>query len=74
MTQSGHITVLGAGITAHAAALLLAEQGFSVSLPAPQAQPHTRDIRAYAINHTSRDTLKACGVWPQDDQAAWLTP
>jgi 2-polyprenyl-6-methoxyphenol hydroxylase-like FAD-dependent oxidoreductase len=33
-----------------------------------------RDIRAYAINHSSQATLASVGVWPASGQAPWLTP
>ncbi|MEK9688425.1 MAG: FAD-dependent monooxygenase [Burkholderiaceae bacterium] len=77
MIQAGNIRVLGAGITAHATALLLSQQGWRVQLSAPPQRHHdasVRDIRAYAINHRSRATLSACGVWPAHDQAPWITP
>ena len=77
MIQAGNIRVLGAGITAHATALLLSQQGWRVQLSAPPQRHHdasVRDIRAYAINHRSRATLSACGVWPAHDQATWITP
>ena len=68
MIQAGNIRVLGAGITAHATALLLSQQGWRVQLSAAPQRQHdasVRDIRAYAINHRSRATLSACGVWPR---------
>src|SRR6056300_1127344 len=77
MIQAGNIRVLGAGITAHATALLLSQQGWRVQLSAAPQRQHdasVRDIRAYAINHRSRATLSACGVWPAHDQAQWITP
>lgn len=77
MIQLGNIRVLGAGITAHTTALMLSKQGWRIHLSRSSQPQHVtiaRDIRAYAISHRSRATLRACGVWPADDQAPWITP
>jgi len=76
MNQLGNIRVFGTGITAHVTALLLANQGWRVHASAPRRLLEgrsQRDVRAYAINHRSRATLEACGVWPHEEGAPWVT-
>ncbi len=64
------VCVRGSGIVGRTLALLLARHRLRVALvesPAP-AQPQA-DIRAYAINHHSRELLASLKCWPGPDQA-----
>ncbi|UFS56217.1 FAD-dependent monooxygenase [Comamonadaceae bacterium M7527] len=74
MTTTADIAVYGSGITAHTTALLMADMGLRVQVSASPSSQSVADIRAYAINHASRSTLTAAGVWPASGEAAWLTP
>lgn len=74
MTTTADIAVHGSGITAHTTALLMADMGLRVQVSASPSVASVADIRAYAINHASRSTLTAAGVWPASGEAAWLTP
>ena len=74
MTTPADIAVYGSGITAHTTALLMADMGLRVQVSASLSAQSTTDIRAYAMNHASRSTLTASGVWPASGEAAWLTP
>ena len=74
MTTPADIAVHGSGITAHTTALLMADMGLRVQVSAPPVAKSAADIRAYAINHASRNTLMAAGIWPASGEAAWLTP
>ncbi len=69
MVKHYDICIRGAGIVGRALALLLARDGFSVALvAAPQAADGERsDIRAYALNATSRALLESLRCWPDGE-------
>lgn len=58
------VAVRGAGVVGRTLALLLARDRLRVALVAPNVPPPARDVRAYALNATSRDLLTALRVWP----------
>lgn len=72
------VCIRGAGIVGRALALALGQAKLRVALvepepPKTQSQPQTqsqaaRDIRAYALNHASRQLLEGLRCWP--DEAA----
>jgi 2-polyprenyl-6-methoxyphenol hydroxylase-like FAD-dependent oxidoreductase len=57
------VCVLGAGVVGQSLALSLARQGFQVALVSQPADPSRGDVRAYALNASSVDLLKALKVW-----------
>ena len=70
-----HVDVLvrGAGAVGLAGALALARQGLSVALLASPAAAAAPDIRAYALNPSSRALLQSLKVWdalPEDARCA----
>ena len=71
MAKHYDICIRGAGIVGRALALLLAREGFSVALVgAPQTAGSERsDIRAYALNATSRSLLDSLRCWPDAEYA-----
>lgn len=68
MSKTYDVAVLGSGLVAHTLALLLARDRFKVALVhGPAARPPAgapADIRAYALNHGSRELLASLKVWP----------
>ncbi len=80
--HSFDVCILGNGITGHALALLLAQQRLKVGLIGAGAiaasAPHapfvqTTDVRAYAINETSKKLLQSLRVWDADNPS-FATP
>ena len=73
MQYSSDICVIGNGAVGKAAALGLAQAGFSVTLLAPAAPadtaPASWDVRVYALNQIAYDLLDALKVWQAMDQA-----
>ena len=73
MAKHYDICIRGAGIVGRTLALLLAREGFSVALVGtPQATPsdsERSDIRAYALNASSRSVLELLRCWPDDEHA-----
>ncbi len=74
MNQHFDVCVRGAGLVGQTLALLLARANLRVALVAPASantpvlqtpQEHASDIRAYAINAASRETLLALRTWPE---------
>lgn len=66
MSRTYDVAVLGAGVVGHTLALLLARDRLRVALvrrPSP-TQAALPDIRAYALNHASRELLESLRVWP----------
>lgn len=64
------VCVRGSGIVGRTLALLLGQAKLRVALVEPAAQANTsaapvgRDIRAYALNHASRQLLETIRCWP----------
>lgn len=67
------VVIRGAGVVGQALALLLAQERLRVALVAPPAAPRPDDVRAYALNNTSRELLRALRAWPEDVPGA-VTP
>lgn len=66
------VCIRGTGIVGLTLARLLAMQGLRVALVGSVEAPAHADVRAYAINHASRDTLMQAQAWPQEPSA--VTP
>ena len=70
MTQRFDVTIRGGGIVGSTLALLLAQQRLRVALmartPVLSALDGHSDIRAYALNTTSRHLLESVRAWPSD--------
>jgi len=68
MPKTYDIAVLGSGLVAHTLAMLLARDRLRVALVhgplTHQSAAATPDIRAYALNHASRQLLESLKVWP----------
>ncbi len=61
------LCIRGAGIVGQVLALLLARARISVDLVASQAaQVKSQDVRSFALNAASRQTLIDLRVWPED--------
>lgn len=62
------VTIRGAGVVGQTLALLLARDRLRVALVGtPRSPQDTPDVRAYAINATSRDLLRSVRAWPEAD-------
>ena len=70
MAQTFDVCIRGAGIVGRTLALLLARERLRVALVAP-AQPRSqhKDVRAYALNASSRAVLQSLRCWPDDEDA-----
>nr|WP_186827453.1 FAD-dependent monooxygenase [Comamonas testosteroni] len=70
MAQTFDVCIRGAGIVGRTLALLLARERLRVALVAP-AQPKSqrKDVRAYALNASSRAVLQSLRCWPDDEDA-----
>lgn len=64
MAQPLDICIRGAGIVGRTLALLLARERLRVGLVAPAAPAAGADVRAYALNHASRQLIDALRCWP----------
>ena len=71
MAHTFDICIRGSGIVGKTLALLLARDRLKVALvPAPlSATPHATDVRAYAINASSRALLESLRSWPDEAHA-----
>ncbi len=71
MAKHYDICIRGAGIVGRTLALLLAREGFSIALVgAPEPFDSERsDIRAYALNASSRNLLESLRCWPDAEHA-----
>jgi 2-polyprenyl-6-methoxyphenol hydroxylase-like FAD-dependent oxidoreductase len=71
MAKHYDLCIRGAGIVGRTLALLLARERLNVALVgAPQAAGSERsDIRAYALNATSRALLESLRCWPEAEHA-----
>ena len=71
MAQNFDICIRGSGIVGKTLALLLARERLKVAL-VPATGTHTApstDVRAYALNQTSRQLLESLRSWPDADAA-----
>ncbi len=71
MAQSFDICIRGAGIVGRTLALHLAAQRLRVALVELESSISTTDVRAYALNASSRNVLQAVNCWPP---APHITP
>lgn len=71
MTPALDVCIRGAGIVGRTLALLLAQGGLRVGLvrEAAPASGATSDVRAYALNAASRESLERVRGWPDDAHA-----
>lgn len=65
MAQTLDICIRGGGIVGRTLALLLAQERLRVGLVAPTSTPAGPDVRAYALNHASKELLDSLRCWPQ---------
>ncbi|MEG3000211.1 MAG: FAD-dependent monooxygenase [Comamonas sp.] len=73
MAQSFDVCIRGAGIVGRTLALLLARERLRVALvAAPPAPDAARDVRAYALNTSSKQLLESLRVWPDPIHATAL--
>lgn len=73
MSQPLDVCIRGSGIVGRTLALLLARERLRVGLvelPAPAGAAPAADVRAYALNRTSRDLLDSVRCWPADEAHA----
>jgi 2-polyprenyl-6-methoxyphenol hydroxylase-like FAD-dependent oxidoreductase len=71
MARPFDVCIRGNGIVGRTLALLLARERLHVALVAPPAPatPAGNDVRAYALNQTSRQLLESLRCWPEPEQA-----
>jgi 2-polyprenyl-6-methoxyphenol hydroxylase-like FAD-dependent oxidoreductase len=71
MAQTFDVCIRGAGIVGRTLALLLARERLRVALVAPPQprSPQQKDVRAYALNASSRAVLQSLRCWPDDEDA-----
>lgn len=60
------VVVRGSGIVGQSLALLLAQDRLRVALVGPSTPTEHTDVRAYALNDTSRQLLESLRAWPSD--------
>jgi 2-polyprenyl-6-methoxyphenol hydroxylase-like FAD-dependent oxidoreductase len=61
------VAVQGAGVVGQTLALLLARDRLRVALVGSPRSADIPDVRAYAINSTSRELLRSVRAWPETD-------
>ena len=69
MAQTFDVCIRGAGIVGRTLALLLARERLRVALVAPPQprSPQKKDVRAYALNASSRAVLQSLrGIWDEE--------
>lgn len=71
MAQTFDVCIRGAGIVGRTLALQLASKRLRVAIttPPPAAAPARGDVRAYALNQSSRDLLESVRCWPDEHHA-----
>lgn len=70
MAEPLDVCIRGSGIVGRTLALLLARERLRVGLvspPAPEGASTKDDVRAYAINHSSKALLESLRCWPAAD-------
>lgn len=74
MAQTFDVCIRGAGIVGRTLALLLARDRLRVALVAPaERNAQGRDVRAYALNASSKMVLESLRCWPDDEHATPVT-
>ena len=63
------VCIRGDGMVGRTLALLLAKERLKVALVTPPGAPPATDIRAYALNSSSRHLLEGLRVWPDESFA-----
>jgi 2-polyprenyl-6-methoxyphenol hydroxylase-like FAD-dependent oxidoreductase len=70
MSKTFDVCIQGDGVVGRTLALLLARERLRVALvTAPAPLPAGQDVRAYALNASSKKMLEALRVWPSADLA-----
>ena len=69
MTQALDVCIRGAGIVGRTLALLLARAHLRVGLVEATSGTSGTDVRAYALNHSSRALLESVRCWPAEPAA-----
>jgi 2-polyprenyl-6-methoxyphenol hydroxylase-like FAD-dependent oxidoreductase len=64
MSENLDVCIRGDGIVGKSLALLLARDGLRVGLVGLAKPAAAADVRAYALNHASRELLKSLRCWP----------
>ncbi|MES2412515.1 MAG: FAD-dependent monooxygenase [Pseudomonadota bacterium] len=65
MSQHFDVCIRGGGVVGRTLALLLARERLRIALVVKPAVAAGEDIRAYALNHASRQLLEGLRVWPE---------
>ena len=66
MSKTFDVCIHGNGVVGQVLALLLAKERLKVALVAPEAGLRSTDVRAYALNITSKQLLESLRVWPAE--------
>ena len=66
MSKTFDVCIQGDGVVGRVLALLLARERMKVALVVPAAGPRPIDVRAYALNSSSRQLLESLRVWPAE--------
>lgn len=69
MKQPFDICIRGGGIVGHTLALLLARERLHIGLVTQPPTANTTDVRAYALNASSRALLESVRCWPDAQHA-----
>ena len=73
MSKTFDVCIQGDGVVGRVLALLLAKERLKVALVVPEATARPDDVRAYALNMTSKLLLESLRVWPQEFFATPVT-
>ena len=75
MAKPLDVCIRGGGIVGHTLAMLLARERLRVGLVAPAVRSGAPavDVRAYALNHRSRDLLESLRCWPGSPHVTAVT-
>ena len=71
MSKTFDVCIRGGGVVGRTAALLLAKERLRVALVSDARPAVTPDIRAYALNSSSKQLLESLRAWPD---ASFATP
>ena len=66
MSKTFDVCIQGDGVVGRVLALLLAKERLKVALVLPASGPRPADVRAYALNSSSRQLLESLRVWPAE--------